>query len=385
MTQINTPMKLALLCTSISRGGLELYTMRLARSLKKRGHEVIVISQANSFLEEQLKAQNIKCLTVNKSYQYLCFYTAFKCSKILKELGFEYLMVTNTRDIDLCAFTKSFFMQELTLLYMQQMQLGLIKKSIYFDWKFSKLDRWYAPLEWLREEVCANTNMNQEKIKILPVTIETKSFLDFTEGKEQSRKLFELPEDTFLFGFIGRIDKNKCPEVLLSAFEKLKKDYLPNESISLLIAGDKTSDKGREFAFAQKFELAIANSPYTSCIFRFPFIENVNAAFKALDIFVMSSHKETIGLVTQEAMALGTVVLGADSGGTLELLNYGKCGYIFKSRDVDDLCEKMHRAYLDRNSHNEIREKAIKYVVENFDRAISCQKLEQEMETLQSL
>ena len=47
----------------------------------------------------------------------------------------------------------------------------------------------------------------------------------------------------------------------------------------------------------------------------------------------MPSSTETLGFVTLEAMACGSIVLGYSEGGTLDLINDNQNGLLFKSKD----------------------------------------------------
>ncbi|OBA00463.1 hypothetical protein ADS46_10890 [Halomonas sp. G11] len=59
------------------------------------------------------------------------------------------------------------------------------------------------------------------------------------------------------------------------------------------------------------------------------------------DIFLMCSRNEAFGRVTLEAMSVGCPVIGANSGGTPEILGYGKYGVLYNQYDVEDLSQKV--------------------------------------------
>ena len=367
--------KVALLCTSPSKGGLEMYTLNLSTWLQERKHEVIIVAQRNSFLHKEAQKARIKVRVVNKKTQYLCFPTAYKLSRILAEEKITNTLIMSSKDIDLGAFTKAFFKPDLTLFYMQQMQLGIIKKTPYFDWKFSKLDRWYAPLQWLHDQVRENTNISEDKLKIVPVTIDSSRFTNNPLSKEEARKKLNLPEDAFLIGFVGRIDSQKKPDLILRAFERIRQYALRGEPVHLVVVGEKNQGAGDQHDFADNFEEMVEKSTQRKAIHRFPFINNIQNMFKALDVFVMATDKETIGLVTLEAMASGAIVIGANNGGTPDLLGYGECGYIFESNNEEDLAVAMTKAYQNKNSQEKMSQDAKSRVIDHFDKDIACKML----------
>ena len=51
---------------------------------------------------------------------------------------------------------------------------------------------------------------------------------------------------------------------------------------------------------------------------------------------LMCTSGETYGMVTAEALAAGTPVLGSRSGGTIDLLGNGRYGYLYEPGDEAD-------------------------------------------------
>ncbi len=64
-------------------------------------------------------------------------------------------------------------------------------------------------------------------------------------------------------------------------------------------------------------------------------------AYASADIFVFPSDTETFGQVVQEAMASGLPVVGARSGGTLDLIQDGHTGFLFEPRLASDLRARL--------------------------------------------
>lgn len=63
------------------------------------------------------------------------------------------------------------------------------------------------------------------------------------------------------------------------------------------------------------------------------------------DVVLMCSLQEAFGRVTVEAMKLGRPVIGASSGGTVELIQPGRTGWLFRPGDADDLADRLIAAH----------------------------------------
>ncbi len=67
--------------------------------------------------------------------------------------------------------------------------------------------------------------------------------------------------------------------------------------------------------------------------------EKVLEEIKAADILLQPSFSEGIANTVLEAMAVGTLVISADTGGMGEVITSGKNGFLFKVRDVSSLVD----------------------------------------------
>ncbi|MBM7635592.1 glycosyltransferase family 4 protein [Streptococcus saliviloxodontae] len=90
---------------------------------------------------------------------------------------------------------------------------------------------------------------------------------------------------------------------------------------------------------------------------------------KSSDIGLVCSHHEAMGRVTLENMLSGCLVIGADSGGTSELLQEGAYGYLYTPSDHCDLANKIEYAILNAQESHIKQEAAYRFVNEQFNRA----------------
>lgn len=157
-------------------------------------------------------------------------------------------------------------------------------------------------------------------------------------------KVIEIKDDKlkpsdFVFGFVGRLVKDKGLEELILAFQKLSKT---SKNIKLLIVG----------AFEENMTLS---KEIIDTLYKNPNIlyvgpqKDVRPFFKAMDVFVLPSYREGFGIVLIEAGAMKIPSITTDIAGCNEVIIDNKTGFLIKRKDVKDLFEKMK--YVVENKH----------------------------------
>lgn len=126
--------------------------------------------------------------------------------------------------------------------------------------------------------------------------------------------------------YVGQLLPLKNVDVLIQAVEKLDFDT------ELTIVGD-----GPEMNRLRSLANEAGNIHFTGWVERGKAVELMESA----DVFVMVSSPETYGMVYLEAMAKGTVPVGAYGEGFDGIIRDGENGFLVQPRDVDLLAEKL--------------------------------------------
>lgn len=156
------------------------------------------------------------------------------------------------------------------------------------------------------------------------------------------------------------IDDNK--KVVLHNFVEnrnlVQHDYSDHKVINFLISGRISAAKGQDEAIhaceillkrnLTNFKLYMAGpgdinipSQLKERIVLLGQVEDMPALRKKMDVELVCSRAEAFGRVTVEAMLSGLPVIGSDTGGTPELIQNGKNGYLYKYGDAGELASKM--------------------------------------------
>lgn len=140
-----------------------------------------------------------------------------------------------------------------------------------------------------------------------------------------------IQAEDFVFGFVGRLVKDKGLEELVEAFLKVLEE---RPRIKLLIIG----------AFEEIIDLKptivdlIKNHPNIVYVGR---QNDVRPFYRLMDAFVLPSYREGFGIVLIEAAAMQVLSIVSDISGCNEVVLDGETGLLVKVKSVDALREKM--------------------------------------------
>ncbi len=155
-----------------------------------------------------------------------------------------------------------------------------------------------------------------------------------------------IPLDAFVILYVAKLQPWKRPQDLLQAFAKLT-----DQNIYLVFAGN-----GSLFDDLQKeaVDLGVAN--------RVIFLGFVNqsqlpSVYAASDVFVLPSEYEPFGVVVNEAMICGCVVITSDRvGAHYDLIKSGENGYVYPCGDIDELVSLLNKLSGDRQLREKLKE-----------------------------
>lgn len=326
-------MRIAYICGSESWGGLEMNQVKNALWMNERGHDVLVLGLSDSKTHQFCKENQLPFEAISKHRKYYDWKAARALKHILLNHKTEHLILRDVRDMSVSVAAKKFSGAAFKVHYFMEMQLGVEKKNALHTLRFRGLDTWSCPLLWLEEQVKQKTKMDPAKVVHIPSALPTDQFRN-APSKENARTALGLPLDKTLIGLAGRFDPQKGQLMLLEAFQQLN-----NDQVDLVFIGQATMNEGNEYV--QRVNEFILSHGFQNRVHLLPFRNDTETFYSAIDAFVMASKCETVGMVTLEAMATGTIVIGSNAGGTREILQGGKLGYLFEPMNTNSLKEQL--------------------------------------------
>lgn len=350
---------------------------RFSKWLIERKYTVTVFCIEDGKLAFFCKKEGFSVIFIKKQRKYYDLLAVFKVSGLIKSLRINVMCTTNNYDLSLMAGVKWKLGNKISTVFFQGMQFGMVKRDFLHTYRYKKIDAWLAPLPWLQKQVLQNTRIPEQNVHLLPLGLELDKFMKSTKSKQELRAKLGLPGSGFIAGIIGRIDEQKGQLVLLQSLLKLP------DKVHALFVGDKTAGEADEYE--NKLLQFIETNQLADRIHFKPHSDYVEDYFRAMDVFVMASKKETFGLVTIEAMACGTAVVGTNTGGTFEILGKGQFGLLFEPDNSEQLAEKI--GHLNSNPEELVRLGAIaqEQAANEYSHTLMMDRLEQILKQLQPL
>lgn len=151
---------------------------------------------------------------------------------------------------------------------------------------------------------------------------------------------------------IAEIHPRKGHQYLLDAFRKLK---LESPRLHLMLVGMGPL----EYELREKYN-DLPNVHFLG------WRKDIVSILKSSDIFILPSLKEAFGLVVLEAMASGVIAIATNTGGTVDIIENGKTGYLIPSKNSDVIVETIFNILNNPDKKREIELSALKTVQKEF-------------------
>jgi len=179
-------------------------------------------------------------------------------------------------------------------------------------------------------------------------------------NRDKIRQEYNIPVDSFVFGFTGRICTDKGINVLIEAF-LLVKDKHPNDKVVLVLQGpnDVQTKKTRKIVLKSKL------NPNIIFIDRLEHSEALKV-MSTFDVLVHPTYRDGFGTTIEEAMALRIPCITTNIPGPSEVLENGVNGTLVPVKDSFALSNAMDKYFLNPSLRKEHGRKAYEYAIKNY-------------------
>ncbi len=345
---------------SSSWGGLEMQVCRLTKAFADRGHKVIMIAPEGSEIARNCKENNIKTLTFSPSIKYLAFVTARKIAKVIRDKNIDIIHLHASKDLSTAILAKK-FARKGKIVFSQHMDSRFDKNDIFHKWIYKNTDNIVAVTRSMAEHIFSYTPAKINQIKHIYNGVDIEEFQPcWNEG---IYKKLDLKVKGPVVGIVGRLDRGKNQELLIKAAPLVLEKY---PFTVFVIIGSETKDKAG-FGYRAYLENKVKQNELEKSFRILEYVDNIKEFSGSFNVTVLTTPKETFGLVLIESMAMGIPVIGTNSGGVPEIIDDGANGFLYEPNNHEQLAEGILKLLKSEELRNSFGKKAIKKVKNQFD------------------
>ncbi len=376
--------RIVLLIPCLQMGGTEIATLETAKALLQHGFipEVIVYfdeidsSVLNTFLAANIKVCNLKVSRSNRFFGKLELF--FRLKRKLKAQINDLIWVQYMTPTLLPLLVARFFTPKLVA--------AVHVAAGHYD--VGGLRR----MRWLARELCdcfvcvsnttalgifgeihkGSTYIN--RVHVLPNSIDMVAVNSVT--RFNWRAALDLPAESLLIGYVGRLTKNKGVDILIQAAARLIIDF---PHLHWIIVGGGPD--------RQDLECLVASLNLSSVV---SFVgvaprDAVYSAFKGFDIAVAPSREEGFGLTALEAMASGVPLVASRVDALSEVVLDGATGLLFEPENADDLAQSLQKLIKNPALREELSSAGVTHATRTYDKPIFQRRVSNMLQRLSFL
>lgn len=371
--------RIALLTNASAWGGTEVHTVQLAETLEERGHDVLIVELGEPVYSRHAgpgSSYGVRDLELSSPFETV---GVTEWVRLLRALQASTGVLVKSwyfgTSLPLELAARVCFQRFVTIEHHPsdppperssgRYPRGALPRIGWWWWKARAAERLRARLphavvavsdavrSGLRER-----GFSTSRIERVHNGIDTEAFQRRTAAADQLRRQWGVPQEAVVFGAVGRLHEIKGYDVAIEAFARLSATY-PESRMRLLLAGvgpqqDELRDHARTAGVGEKVI--------------FPgWVEHSRDALSVIDVFVMPSHEEGLGIALIEAMACGCAPVAMAVGGVGEVLSRPDLGWLVPAGDSEAFFRAMETALLDGpEARATMSARARKHVLQHF-------------------
>ena len=339
-------------------------TVKRAADAIHNGESSLFVGRAASRVQEYASSLGIPFEPVTIRIDYVDLVAAYRLGKLMKTHTSNVCVVGASRYLSIALLARKLFRPDLAVIFYQQLHASRKKQDPFHNWVYRNLDGAVVITGKLKNSLAERTVLPREKIQVIPYGIDVDAFDPAIHDKRKNRKKFDLPEDAFLVGLVGRIEEAKGQAVAIEAFAKAK----------ILNSGLVICGSAQRKGYIESLETRTRELGIQDTVHFLKFTSEVPVLMNAFDISLLPSRGETFGLVVIEAMAAEIPVIGTDAEGVPEIIDHGRNGMLVPPRDSDALANALRNLAEDTGLRERLGRQARQDTLERYDYKTQTEK-----------
>ena len=205
--------------------------------------------------------------------------------------------------------------------------------------------------------------------------VDTQFFQDTMNINDKSalRRTLNIPDESFLLLYTGRIVTDKGVNELVSAYDTLSNIY---PDLHLLLVGD--YETHLDPIQTHTHEL-IQNHPRIHAV---AFQSDIRPCFCITDVLILPSYREGLPNVLIEGGSCGLPLIATNINGCNEVIIEGENGLLIPPRDTRALIHAIQKLLDDPELYRHLKDNARNSIVRRYDQHYYWEQLHRELDSL---
>jgi glycosyltransferase involved in cell wall biosynthesis len=354
-------MKILFIANHLNVGGISSYLFTLASGLKQKGHQVYLASSGgeleDKFIQAGIALFKVPLKTKNEISPKI-FFSFWKLKKVIREFDID-LIHSHSRTTQVLGDRLGRALAKPHIFTCHGFFKPKISRRIFGCWGKKVI----AISQQVKEHLIMDFKLDEFKVSVINNGIDTKKFGDFSGRDNMRRKLGGQTD--FLVGIIARLSDVKGHIYLIQAMPKVIKIF-PNTKLLIIGQG-----RTKNVLIKETQDLGLKDN-----IIFIPEAKNIIDLLAAMDVFVMPSLQEGLGLALMEAMAQGIAVVGSEVGGIKTLIQDNVNGLLVVPANAPALAQVILRLLNDSQLRRNLGAQAREFIIANFSKEEMVNKTE---------
>lgn len=348
-------MNILYLTNHLEVGGITSYVLSLAEGFKQQGHNVHIGSSGGGLLPE-FTARGVPFLDVPArtkfEFHYGLMLSLPRVIRYIKENNIH-IIHSNTRVTQVLGCLAGRYSLTPHVSTCHGFFKNRLSRRIFPCWGC----RVIAISQEVAGHLAGDLGVRQECIRLIHNGVDIDRFsLRDEKIRENAREKLGLGQAPVV-GIIARLSEVKGHSYLIEAMKQVLEKAA---GARLLIVGEgKCAEALRNLVRRLKIENNVSFIPN---------VADTAGILASMDLFVLPSLQEGLGLSLMEAMASGLAVIGSDVGGIKSLIRHGHNGLLVRPKDIEGLSSAILQLLADEERRISFGNRAREFIRENFSR-----------------
>lgn len=326
-------MKIVHLDTALDLRGGQQQLLLLARGLRARGHEQLIVCPEGSLLETRARREGFSVFSL-PAHDPLHAHGVLALRQELSANTFEVVHAHDGRGQTLGWLASL----AIPVRRVASRRVTFLPKGTWnYRLQYGRACDVIIAVSGFVRKLLVNSGVPESKIEVIPDGVELPPELPSGEVRSRVRAQWGFRGQEFLVGHVGAFTAEKGQDIAIEAALALA-ERLPQ--LRLLLAGGgplRSSPSIKSKIQAAQGRVRLVG-----------YVENLAEFFAGLDLFVMPSRAEGLGSSAILAMAHGLAVVACRVGGLAEIVEEGKTGWLVPPESPSAIADALIAAASDR-------------------------------------